>query len=55
MAAKWLGLDKVGSGEVEQEDAIEDGEVQPCSGAARATQGFSRSLIVCTFDLSSIV
>ena len=32
------------------EDSIEDGEAQPCTGGARAAQGFSRSLIACTLQ-----
>ncbi len=46
-------LDRVSSGEAWREDATEDGEARPCSGGARAAQGFSRFLIVCT--LRSVV
>lgn len=48
LAAEWVN-EVVGSGEAEREDAIEEGEVRACSGVARAAQGFSRFLIVCTF------
>ena len=47
MAAEWVNEVEVDTGEAEREDAIEKGEARSL-GVARAAQGFSRSLIVCT-------
>ena len=47
MAAEWVNEVEVDTGEAERDDAIEEGEGRSL-GVARAAQGFSRSLIVCT-------
>ena len=47
MAAEWVNELGVDSREAERDDAIEEGEARSL-GVARAAQGFSRSLIVCT-------
>ena len=47
MAAEWVNEVEVDTGEAERDDAIEEGEARSLD-EARAAQGFSRSLIVCT-------
>ena len=47
MAAEWVNAVEVDTGEAERDDAIEEGEARSLD-EARAAQGFSRSLIVCT-------